>query len=368
MPLLPLEKRHSIRALHRHGLTRLQIARELGLHPSTVARWVARDDSTGSVAPRHATGRPRKMSPECCKRALELLLDPEYGTPRVVARKIYEEGLTAGTVGAHTVVRSVRRYTAERGDKLLCLRGRPKKRLTVDTRNKRIRFAVRGEHRNWRHVMFTDRCRFYWRYPGSCVKHVRYCLRSAKHAEGEFTPNKPMCYNVYGGITRYGVTKLHPVAGTSKLKSQYLTKLGKPSRNITIAEYRDVMKKTLLKEGRRIFAGQGQGAFVFQQDNDPCHSAAKGVIQAWNSKRGGGVVDLLPGWPGNSPDLSPIENVWAWVDRKVAERGCSSFEEFCKAVDDTFKSVPREMLERLFDSVPERLRLCIAMDGHRTSY
>lgn len=368
MPLLATEKRHAIQALHRHGVPHGTISKKLRVHIDTVKRWARRDDLTGSVAPRHATGRPRKMPAEACKRALELLCSAEFGLAPIVAKKIYEEGLTNGKVAPQTVIRNVKRYTAEHGDKLICLRGRPPKLLTRDSRTKRTAFAKKARNRTWRPVMFTDRCRFYWRYPGSAVQGVRYCLRSQKHAEGVYSPNKPMCYNVYGGITRFGPTKLHAVAGTSKAKSQYLTKQGKISQNITMAEYRDVLTKTLLKEGRRIFSTQGMHAFVLQQDNDPCHSAARGVVREWNSKRGGGVVDILPDWPGNSPDLSPIENVWAWVDRKVSGIKCNTFEEFCRAVDKSFASVPRSMLENLFDSVPERLELCIAMDGHRTRY
>ena len=368
MPCSSPPTRFGIQALHRHGVDHGQIAKAYKVHRSTVRRWAKRDDETGSVAPRRATGRPRKMTPEACKRAQELLLSGQFGLARGVAKKIYEEGLTNGKVAPHTVIRAVKRYTAEHGDKLLCLRGRPKKQLTSDSRKKRVKFATDQRNRSWGNVMFTDRCRFYFRYPGSSVRHVRYCLRSQVHAEGVYSPNKPMCYNVYGGITRGGVTKLHAVAGTSKVKSQYLTQQGKISQNITKGEYRDVVEQTLLREGRKIFSARGMHAFVLQQDNDPCHSAAQGVVNEWNSKRRGGLVEILPGWPGNSPDLSPIENVWAWVGQQVALVKCHTFEQFCKAVDEKFASVPKSTLENLFDSMPGRLEQCIAADGHRITY
>jgi hypothetical protein len=189
-----------------------------------------------------------------------------------------------------------------------------------------------------------------------------------RHLDGEFRPNKPMCYNVYGGITRFGVTRLHPVTGTSKLRSGYTNLQGQMAKNITKGEYRDVLNNTLLKEGRRIFSGQGMHGFVLQQDNDPCHTAAHDVVAAWNQRRGFGVVDVLKGWPGNSPDLSPIENVWAWVDAQVAAKGCKTFDEFCREVDSTFASIPRSMLENLFDSMPNRLQSCLNFIGHKTRW
>lgn len=308
------------------------------------------------------------MPPAACQRAVDLLLSGEVGGSEHVARKIYEEGLTNGKVASHTVVRNVKRWTADHGDQLICLRGRPRKVMTQQTRASRLSFADENLRRNWKHVMITDRCRFYFRYPDSRVRRVRWCLRSQKHAEGVFRPNKPTCYNVYGGITRFGVTKLHAVTGTSKAKSNFKNQQGQAARNITKGEYREVLNQTLLKEGRRVFSAQGLSSFVLQQDNDPCHNVAGEVIGEWNKRGGAGLVQLLPDWPPNSPDLSPIENVWAWVDAEVAGMGCKTFEEFCRAVDKTFASVPESMLKNLFDSIPKRLRTCIANDGHSTGY
>jgi len=314
MPALPLESRIAIQQLHRHGANHRVIAKQVGVHLSTVKRWASKDDRTGSVALGRSSGRPRKMPPAACKRAQQLLLSGEEGGARFVAVKIYSEGLTDGKVSASTVVRAVRRWTADHGGRLICLRGRPRKAMTHAMQKKRMAFAARHRHRRWDTVMFTDRCRFYFRFPG--------------------------------------FTNLQ----------------GQTARNITKAEYRDVLKKTLLKEGRRIFSVQGMHGFVLQQDNDPCHTAAHSETVAWNQLRGTGVVDLLKDWPGNSPDLSPIENVWAWVDAEVAAKGCKTFEEFCSEVDRTFASIPRSMLENLFDSMPNRLERCLNTVGGITGY
>ena len=57
-------------------------------------------------------------------------------------------------------------------------------------------------------------------------------------------------------------------------------------------------------------------------------------IKEWDEKtscrRSGSraTVNLLPNWPPNSPDLNLIENVWAWVQARVDEKGCKNFAEF----------------------------------------
>ena len=57
---------------------------------------------------------------------------------------------------------------------------------------------------------------------------------------------------------------------------------------------------------------------IFQQDGAPCHTAASSL--RWFRDQG---VRVLPNWPANSPDLSPVEQIRAIMKRYILQRlGC----------------------------------------------
>jgi transposase len=163
------------------------------------------------------------------------------------------------------------------------------------------------------------------------------------------------------------VTVVHMVAGTSKHKSDHKNKKGSPAKNITASEYREVMTKTLLPEGQKLFTTQGISTWYFQQDNDPSHANAKQIIQEWNANKGSSVK-LLDGWPPNSPDLNIIENVWAWVQAEVDKLGCKTFDEFKAAVALKVAEVPKAMISNLYRSLDKRLSKVCQNEGGATKY
>ena len=57
---------------------------------------------------------------------------------------------------------------------------------------------------------------------------------------------------------------------------------------------------------------------VFQQDGAPCHTAKK--VSKWFTDNG---IEVLE-WPGQSPDMNPIENLWRLLKIKVAEKHAKS--------------------------------------------
>ena len=99
-------------------------------------------------------------------------------------------------------------------------------------------------------------------------------------------------------------------------------------------------------------------------DLAPCHKA-KVVSQFLESNQ----VNVLP-WPGNSPDLNPIENIWGIVKERISQQTnittknlliasitCTWFrdEEFYEKLQWSIGSMPRRLQKVLKPKVVTHL-------------
>jgi hypothetical protein len=69
----------------------------------------------------------------------------------------------------------------------------------------------------------------------------------------------------------------------------------------------------------------GRGGWVFQDDGASPHRAR--VTKAWLNERCRNVTGGELAWPANSPDLNPIEQMWAIVKQGIDPEGVSTREE-----------------------------------------
>ncbi|GFS85005.1 transposable element Tcb1 transposase [Trichonephila clavipes] len=80
-------------------------------------------------------------------------------------------------------------------------------------------------------------------------------------------------------------------------------------------------------------------------------------------------MQLLP-WPDYSTDMSPIEQVWDLVGRRLARylRPAASKNELLLRIQAIWNSLPQAGIQNLFDSIPRRITALIAVCGGYTKY
>ena len=101
---------------------------------------------------------------------------------------------------------------------------------------------------------------------------------------------------------------------------------------------------------------------LFQQDNARPHSAR--VTTVWLYRHRVRVLD----WPACSPDLSPIENVWRIMKRRIRQRWPPSVEQLKSCIHQEWAKIPLAKLQQFRSSVPKRLQSVIKRKGDVTQW
>lgn len=96
---------------------------------------------------------------------------------------------------------------------------------------------------------------------------------------------------------------------------------------------------------------------IFMQDGAPAHTAAS-TLRYLARK---GVTLLL--WSARSPDLNPIETLWAIVQRSVSLRGPRDRDELIKFVVDEWEKIPQSTIDALVTSYEARCKECVRRGG-----
>ncbi len=73
-------------------------------------------------------------------------------------------------------------------------------------------------------------------------------------------------------------------------------------------------------------------------------------------------------WPGNSPDLNPIEGVWGLMKKFVLNMKPTTVTELVTAVQDAWCNTTSEICNKLIESMPRRINAVIRAKGGWTKY
>ncbi|KAG0725462.1 Transposable element Tcb1 transposase [Chionoecetes opilio] len=292
----------------------------------------------GTVPPRKpGSGAPKKTSPRTDKiMRREVLNDPAI----TAAELKKNHPALLGNVSVRTI-----QHRLQISLKLPTRRAAKKPLLTEAMKKKQLSFCKRYRQwtpEQWKKVMFSDESTFRLvrmasttvRRPSDVSRyHPKYTVKTVKH------PDSVMVWGGFSGNKGRGGLYFLP-------------------KNVTMkgANYIEVLRDHLLVPYAI------HECEVFMQDSAPAHRSK--VVQKFLTDNNIPVLD----WPGNSPDLNPIENAWNEMKKAIAKKRPTNINELKQALTKLWVEMDLSYFTKLATSMPKRIGMVIQYKGNMTKY
>jgi len=334
------EKRWEILGLIKAGgFSNRKIAKMLEISVKCVRTTRANYETLGSPLEKSRKGRGTKLSYRKERWLYRLSRKHSRWSYKDMADE-FNQTFKRSSITRYTVRNVLKRF------KIMTYLAIRKPMLTVRDRLKRLKWAKQRRYwdvEDWANVIFSDESNFevFNRKGRVFVKR----LRAEKYSQRFVIPR------LQGGGGSAGIWGCisHKGSGCCYL---YTGRVNQYS-------YIRCLEDALLPSADLFYDHQN---YIFMQDGAPAHTAH--TVKDWLDENDIRLLDWCP----RSPDLNPIENIWAYMDTHLARINITSVEHLKEVLRDVWLKIPHELVMRLIESMPRRVRACIQAKGGHFKY
>jgi transposase len=381
-PDINAKKAAQIDILLKEGLSGKEIAKKVQVSESVVSRMKKKVLKNISLSPKKKknSGRKRITSSRDDK-----ILIREALKNRKATCKMHQKTLTAA--GVALSCRTINRRLSEAG--LMARRPRKKQKITALNAKKRLIWAkqfITWTEMDWENVSFlivfiskllfhyilwneiliyffkilhwalnfhqvvfsdesiiqcTDESSQYIRRRSGEAFNIECVQQRVKH------PTQVMVWSV---MSVYGTGRLKIVDGTMRQE-----------------QYKTILESRLLPQLQDWANEKGSGCmkdFIFMHDGAPCHKGK--IVTQFLESHG---IQTLP-WPGNSPDMNPIENLWSVLKKEMKKETITNKKQLIESLINVWhrnESI-QTSCKKLIHSMPQRIASLKKAKGWFTKY